>query len=193
MRTIVLAVPVLLVLAACEQQKPAQQQPQAPQPPAKTQTGGAPFAYANVQTMPKAADGADGSGCLTDSGPLPDGIWFGFVRGWTATSVDLDPACWFTGPEAAAAATARNDESPPPNDFFIANDSKVVRTIPVPPNAKALRVTHDKGGSIANENTTYADLVANSGTYNQCPGDGCPVWVAVNGGAVTEVSMQYLP
>lgn len=189
MRPIVLAVLALLALAACEQQK----QPQQQQPPQTSQAGGTPFAYANLQTMPKAADGADGSGCLADSGPLPDGIWFGFVRGWTATSVDLDPACWFTGPEAAKAATARNDESPPPNDFFIANDSTVVRAIPVPANAKALRVTHDKDGGIANQNTTYADLVANSGTYNQCPGDGCPVWVAVNGGVVTEVSMQYLP
>lgn len=59
--------------------------------------------------------------------------------------------------------------------------------------AKALRVTHYKGGSIANENTTYADLVVNSGTYNQFPGDGCAVWAAVNGGVATEVSMQYLP
>ncbi|NOT40148.1 MAG: hypothetical protein HOP13_06625, partial [Alphaproteobacteria bacterium] len=64
MRMIVLAVPVLFALAACEQQKQPQQQQQ-PQPqPQKVQTGSAPFAYANVQTMPKAADGAAGSGGL---------------------------------------------------------------------------------------------------------------------------------
>lgn len=191
MRAIVFAVPVLLVLAACEQQKPPQQQQQ-PQAP-KVQTGGAPFAYAKVPTMPKAADGADGSGCLSDSGPLPDGIWFGYAQGWTSISIALDPACFFTGAEAAKVATARNEESPPPNDFLIVNDKAVARIIPVAPNATALRVTHDKDGNIDNQATSYADMVANPGTYNQCPGDGCPVWVAVNGGVATEVSMQYLP
>jgi hypothetical protein len=194
MRTIVLAAPVLLLLAACEQQKQPQQQQQPEQPPPQlTQAGGAPFSYAKVQTMPKAKDGADGSGCLADSGLLPDGIWFGYARAWTATSVDLDPACMFTGPEAAKAATAHNDESPPPNDFFIANDSAAVRKIPVAATATAFRVTHDKDGNIDNQTTSYADMVTNPGTYNQCPGDGCPVWVAVNGGIATEVSMQYLP
>jgi hypothetical protein len=192
MRTIALAIPVLLGLAACEQQKQPPQQQQTSQPP-KVQTSNTPFAYANVPTMAKAADGADGSGCLADGGPLPDGIWFGFVKAWTAMSLDLDAACMFTGPEAAKAATARNDESPPPNDFFIANDSAVVRTIPVAPDTAALRVTHDKSGNIDNQKTTYADMVANPGTYTPCPGNGCPVWVAVNGGVVTEVSMQYLP
>jgi hypothetical protein len=132
MRTTVTAVSLLsisLVVAACEQQKPPQQQQQAPQPQ-KTQSGGAPFAYANVPTMPKAADGADGSGCLSDSGPLPDGMWFGYVRAWTATSLDLDPACVYSGAEAAKVAAAHNEESPPPNDFFVANDSAAVRTIP---------------------------------------------------------------
>ena len=193
MRAILFAVPVLLALAGCDQQKQSQQQPAQPPQAQKTQTGGPPFAYAKVPTMPMAADGADGSGCLADSGPLPDGIWFGYVRAWTNASVDLDPACMFTGAEAAKQATARGDESPPPNDFFIANDSAVVRKIPVAPNATALRVTHSASGDMDNQNTTYADMVANPGTYNQCPGDGCPVWVAVNGGVATEVSMQYLP
>lgn len=68
-----------------------------------------------------------------------------------------------------------------------------MRTIPVAANATALRVTHDQNGEMANQSTTYADMVANPGSYNQCQGDGCPVWVAVNGGVATEVSMQYLP
>jgi hypothetical protein len=99
----------------------------------------------------------------------------------------------FTGAEAAKEATKRGDESPPPNDFFVANDSKAVRKIPVAPGTPALRVTNGADGGIANQTTTYADLVANPGSYVICPGDGCPVWVAVNGGAVTEVSMQYFP
>jgi hypothetical protein len=192
MRAIVLAIPVLLALAACEQQKPKQQQQQ-PQPQKMETGGGGPFAYANVPTMPKAADGADGSGCLADSGALPDGIWFGYVMAWTPTSLDLDPACIYTGAEAVKQATAAGEESPPPNDFFIANKTSTTRTIPVAANATALRVTHDANGAMDNQNTTYADMVANPGTYNKCPGEGCPVWVAVNGGVATEVSMQYFP
>jgi hypothetical protein len=187
--SIAAVVPLALLLAACEQQKAPQQQQSAP-PQAQ---GGAPFSYAKLQSMPKAADGADGSGCLADTGPLPDGIWYGNVSAWTATSLDFDPACWFTGAEAAKEATKRGEESPPPNDFFIANDSKVVRTIPVTPSTPALRVTHDAAGGIDNQKTTYADMVANPGTYQKCPGEFCPVWIAVNGGVVTEVSMQYLP
>lgn len=188
--SIATVVPLALLLAACEQQKTPQQQQQSAPP--KVQ-GGVPYSYANLPSMPKAADGADGSGCLADTGPLPDGIWYGTVVAWTATTLDLDPACWFTGAEAAKEATKRGEESPPPNDFLVANDSKVVRKIPVAPSTPALRVTHDKDGGIENQKTTYADMTANSGTYIQCPGDGCSVWVAVNGGVVTEVSMQYLP
>lgn len=185
MRTVAFVVAALAMpLASCEQQKQPQQQ---------TKSSGAQFAYAKVPAMPKAADGADGSGCLSDGGPLPDGIWFGYVRAWTALSIDLDPACMYTGAEAVKQATARGEESPPPNDFLIANDSLAVRKIPVAANAKGLRVTHDKDGGVENQNVGYAEMVANSGTYIQCPGDGCLVWVAVNGGVATEVSMQYLP
>lgn len=180
MRMLAAIIPFALLLGACEQQKPQAQ-------------GGSAFTYAKLPSMPKAADGAGGSGCLGDTGPLPDGIWFGYVAGWTATSLDFDPACIYSGAEAAAEATKRGDESPPPNDFFVANDSKAVRKIPVAPGVPALRVTHDSSGSMSNQMTTYSDLVANPGSYSICPGEGCPVWVAVNGGAVTEVSMQYFP
>jgi hypothetical protein len=120
-------------------------------------------------------------------------MWFGYVSAWTATSLDLDPACIFSGAEAAKEATKAGEESPPPNDFFVANPSKAVRNLSVAPNTPALRVTNGADGGIENQPTTYADLVAKPGTYMPCPGEGCPVWVAVNGGAVTEVSMQYTP
>jgi len=183
MRTIAVAAALTLALAACGQNPPQQK------------SGAAPYALANLQKMSKAADGADGSGCLSDSGTLADGAWFGYVTAWNAAGLTLDPACFFTGEEAANAATARNDESPPPNDFYIANDTKVVRQIPVAAGAKGVRVTHTSDGGVTNEDTTYADLIVKPGTYQSCPSQdqGCPVWVFVNGGAATEVAVQYLP
>jgi hypothetical protein len=185
MRTITIAILTASALAACEQQK---------QPPQQQQDAAPKFTVANFRALPKAADGAEGSGCLADAGPLPDGAWFGFVRAWDQSGIDLDPACFYTGAAAAKEAAARNEESPPPNDFFIANDSKAVRRIPVAPGAAAIRVTHNKDGGVTmDQRTTYADLITNPGTYQRCPDEFCTVWIYVNGGAATEVQMQYLP
>jgi hypothetical protein len=46
---------------------------------------------------------------------------------------------------------------------------------------------------VKQESTTYADLVANPGTYQPCPDEFCAIWMFVNNGAATEVQMQYLP
>lgn len=175
-RIVVAAVVAALAIVACEPQR-------------QTPT----FSSKGLRGL-KAADGADGSGCLADAAPLSDGAWFGFVRAWDAAGVDLDPACFYWGAPAAREAAARNQESPPPNDFFIANDSKAVRRIPVARGASAIRVTHSADGGVEmDQKTTYQDLVANPGTLFECPGEFCAVWVYVNGGAATEVQMQYLP
>lgn len=185
MRTTTIAILTASVLAACEQQSQSQQQQQ--------QTSAPKFTVAGFRSLPKAADGAEGSGCLADAGPLPDGAWFGFVRAWDPSGIDLDPACFYTGAAAAKEAAARNDESPPPNDFFIANDSKTIRRIPVAPGAAAIRVTHNKDGGVMDQRTSYADLIATPSTYQPCPAEFCTVWIYANGGAATEVQMQYLP
>ena len=186
MRGIGLAVLAAMALAACEQPTQTPQQPQ-------QQTDAPKFTAKTMRSLPKTADGAEGSGCLAEGGALPDGAWFGFVRAWDQSGIDLDLACMYSGAAAAKVATAHNDESPPPNDFYIANDSKTARRIPVAPAATAARVTHDASGGIKTEDTTYADLVANPGSYQQCPAEFCAVWVYVNNGAATEVQMQYLP
>jgi len=176
---VALALTAAPTLAACEPQ------PAPPQAPT--------FSSKGLRAM-KAADGAEGSGCLADSGRLPDGAWFGFVKAWDTAGIDLDPACFYWRAPAAREAAARNQESPPPNDFFIANDSKNVRRILVAPDAAAVRVTHTKDGGVTmNDVTTYRGLLADSGTYIDCPGEFCGVWVFVNGGIATEVTMQYLP
>jgi hypothetical protein len=184
--TIAVSVPFLLLLGACEQQKPPQQQQPAP---AQVQ-GGVQFTYGKLSET-KASDGAGGTGCRTDSGPLPDGAWFGYIMAWGPSGISFDPACIYDGEAAAKIAAAKGQE--PPDDFIIVNDSKAVRQISVPATAVALRVTNAVDGSIDNQTTTFGDLVANPGTYTQCPGDGCTVWVFVNAGVVTEVAQQYFP
>jgi hypothetical protein len=210
MRYVIVAGLTVLSLAACEtlltpdapapdaptqntstQTKPAQAAPppatQPPPPPSAPK-----FTSLGLSTL-KAADGATGSGCLPASGPLADGAWFGFAKKWNASNIHLDPACWYTGKPAAQVALARGEESPPPNDFFIANDGTAVRRIPVAPGASARRITHDQNGAMKEDGLTYAQMIANPGSYLSCPGEWCPVWVFVNGGVATEVTMQYVP
>ena len=178
-RQLVLVLTAAAVLAACGE-KPA--------PPVRVT-----FSYTALGKMPPGPGGALGSGCLSDAGGLPDGAWFGFARAWDAHGLDFDAACFYTGEPAAREAAARGDESPPPNDFYIVNDGTGMRRIAVTPEATAFRVSNQPDGPVAMGRTTYGDLVANPGTYMKCPGEWCAVWVFVNGGAVSEVAMQYLP
>lgn len=187
-----------LALAACAKQTPSEPQvePDAPsqaqgEPEAQSTSDG--YLYPTLSTMAPAPDGADGSGCLADSAPLADGAWFGYPTAWHQGEITLDSACMYSGAAAVAQAEARGEESPPPNDFIIVNDSPHLHTIPVGPGARAVRVTHDAEGGIATEFTTYEDLLAKPSTYQSCPGDGCPIWVFVEGGFAVEVAQQYLP
>ncbi len=43
--------------------------------------------------MQVAADGTAGSGCTPDTDALPDGVWFGFIDGFTRTSISFDLVC----------------------------------------------------------------------------------------------------
>jgi hypothetical protein len=191
MKIVEAAVLGALALAACTPQKETQESAPPPQDIA-SQESAAAFTNEKLQTL-RAQDGAAGSGCLADDAPLTDGAWLGYVKAWDAGGIDFDAACWYSGPPAAREAAARGAESPPPNDFYIVNDTKTVRRISIAGDVSAMRITHHANGGVTNEPTTYAGLVANSGTYMICPGEFCPVWVFVNSGQVTEVSMQYLP
>jgi hypothetical protein len=135
--------------------------------------------------------GALGSGCAPGAGALPDGAWFGHAVRWDASGIDFDLACFYVGDAASAQAAARKRESPP-NGFLIVNDKKALRRVEVAPNAIGYRLA-DVGERIALEPTTYADLIKNSGRYEPCPAEWCPVWLFINAGAATEVMQQYVP
>lgn len=152
-------------------------------------TAAGPFVYAGE--FPPVFGGpldAHGSGCAPGPGSLPDGIWFGFARGWTTGDVDFDLACFYTGNAAAAEATARGEESPPPNDYLITNDNPTLRTVPVAAGAVGYRL--DMNIELAP--VPFADFIADPGEFQACP-DFCLMWLYVNGGEVTEIVSQYVP
>jgi hypothetical protein len=134
--------------------------------------------------------GALGSGCAPGAGPLPDGVWFGHAVRWDAAGIDFDLACFYVGDAAAREAAARHEEEPP-NDFFIVNDSKAVRRVAVAANAIGYRLVDREG--IVFERTTYAELIKDSGRYEPCPAEWCPVWLFINAGSASEVMQQYVP
>jgi hypothetical protein len=135
--------------------------------------------------------GASGSGCAPGAGVLPDGAWFGHAVRWDAAGIDFDLACIYFGDPAVAEAATRKLEKPP-NGFLIVNDGKVLRRVSVASGAIGYRLV-DVGERIALERTTYASLIVDSGRYQPCPAEWCPVWVFINAGAASEVMQQYIP
>lgn len=125
---------------------------------------------------------------------------FTFVKNVTAsggkTSVAADYAQFLTGKAAADSATAHGDESPPPNDYYIANDNKKLRTIPVKPGISVKLTARDDGTS---EPNGYKVSLAKWASYYASPTDntggitGGPYWFTITDGVVTAIEEQYTP
>lgn len=131
---------------------------------------------------------AEGSGCTPGDGALPDGSWFGYVEAASAGSVDFDLACWFTGDAANAAALEDGEtEVPVPNDYYVRNQNRVLRSVPVADGAKVVWL-EDPDPSRPTTSDYLTWRAARDGrTY--LPG----VWLTVAGGEVTEINEQYVP
>ena len=135
------------------------------------------------------SDGASGSGCQPGSGDLPDGVWFGFLQAVETESVTVDIACFWFGDIAYEVGEAAGQEVN--NDYFITNDSDRLRSVPVANDAIVWTIAGD--ATEGHSATPFAVWPNSEPTYVQCPGDGCLVWLYVNGGNVTEVVEQYTP
>jgi hypothetical protein len=127
-----------------------------------------------------AASGAIASGCAPAAGPLPDGLWFGFVAALDAASLPLDVACAFSGSNAQGQAQSRSEVAVKP--IYVTNDATGIRTIPVAPGAIVRPL--DASGAVA----APAPLVS----FASNAGSGVPmaIWVYVDGGVATEVVLQ---
>ena len=131
------------------------------------------------------SDGAGGSGCAPGSGDLPDGVWFGFLRSGTDSSVEFDLACFYFGDAATAKAGGPVD-----NDYLIVNQNPALRSVPVAVDTRVLTLDLP---SPELSIKSYADWYPVPSGAPPCPGTACLAWLYVNGGQATEIVEQFLP
>jgi len=137
----------------------------------------------NVPEPPPEPDsrGALGSGCAPGTDILPDGVWAGWVISREEDRVEFDLACMH----------------PTPEEPSITNQTSRLRSVPVSTSAVVYPVT-DEG--LLGEPIPYPTW-RSSPTSVFCASlmitpslpDGCPLWLYVNEGAVTEIAEFWLP
>jgi len=160
--------------------------------PTTTTTSGGPYVVGTPELYPGAprpgSDGAGGSGCAPGAGPLPDGVWFGYIGAIGPTSVDFDLACLYTGD--IAIAKGAEDGVEVDIDYYIRNNNPALRTVPV---ATGGIVYEIEATTIDFLTVAFADWPVDPAGFIACPSDWCGVWLFVNGGEVTEILEQYFP
>lgn len=107
-----------------------------------------------------------------------------------------DYAQFLTGKPAADAATAHGDESPPPNDYYIVNDNKKLRTLPIKPGISVKLVskadgTTDAEGYLLTLDKWAANFAAPTPTNSGIISAG--YWITIKDGIVVAVEEQYVP
>lgn len=111
-----------------------------------------------------------------------------------AISLSADYAQFLTGDAAVKAAAAAGDEAP--NDYFIVNDSKKLRELPVSPSA-TVRLTMRPDGS-SEPDGFASSLAAFTGFFLKPTADNegiriSPFWLTIKDGTVISIEQQYLP
>ena len=149
-------------------------------------TSTTPPSTAPPSTAP--AGGASGSGCSPgDSVALPEGEWFGFVESASASGIEFDLACWFTGQAAVDAAAEDGEESPPPNDYYVRNDNPTLRSLGVSSDTEVIWYpTGDPASEAVVSFEEWAEDVVGRGFM-------FGVWLAVIDGEVYEIREQWVP
>lgn len=131
----------------------------------------------------------DESACAPGPGPLPDGLYFGFMGGAATDAFEFDLACWFSGEPANAAAAADGEESPPPNDYYIRNANETLRREPVASGSIPVAWIPDFGIPATSDITYTQWLSERDFGQSYTP----PVWITVKNGAVVDIVEQWLP
>ena len=135
------------------------------------------------------SDGAAGSGCAPGPGPLPAGIWFGFLAERDGSTIGFDLACFYFGDIAWEKAAEEGQTAE--NDYWIVNDNPTLRDVPVAADATIWTITGDATQGL--QPLDFASWTGAESTYTPCPGTSCVVWLYVNGGEATEIAEQFLP
>jgi flagellar basal body-associated protein FliL len=110
--------------------------------------------------------------------------------------ITVDYALMLTGKAAAKAATAHGDESPPPNDYYIVNDNKMLRKLPVKSGITVTATTNSDGTADSTGHkitfAKWAAVYAAPNSTNEAQ-RSAPYWLIIKNGVVTSISEQYLP
>ena len=129
----------------------------------------------------------EGSGCTPGPGELPDGEWYGGVRGFDEQGVSFDLACFFVGDAATAAAAEDGEESPPPNDYYVRNQNEQVRELTVGPDIPVIWYpTGDPNDAVHGSYQNWIEHLATQESY-------LALWVTIDDGMVTMIEEQWVP
>jgi hypothetical protein len=168
--------------------------------------GGTPVATASPSsqtTSPSAGASDSGSPAASGSPVIEDGKNFAFVTSVDASAnpptVTYDLAYFLTGDAATQAAKDHGDEAPPPNDYYIVNDNRRLRTVPLASGARLVLLdwNHCCDVTFDGDLTAFAEAI-NSGkdatvgdeTYK---GGSSPYWLVARNGRILRVEEQFLP
>jgi hypothetical protein len=132
--------------------------------------------------------------------PLEDGHHFGYIKAAQLTDdpreLVFDLAYFLTGDEANAAAEERGFQTPVDNDYFIVNDNKKLRMLPVAEDVAIdlLDWTHccetRFAGDPAKFEASFEATEPPSGKYH---GAFSAYWLVIEGSKVVSIEEQYLP
>jgi len=159
---------------------------------ATTTTSGGPYLVGTPGLYPLSplpgSDGAGGSGCSPGAGPLPDGVWFGYVYDQGTASVEFDLACFYFGDIAYTKGAEDGEEVD--DDYYVRNHNATTRTVPVEPTATVYEID---ATTIDFVPVPFSAWPLDPTGYIACPSDWCGVWLFINGGVTTEILEQYTP
>jgi hypothetical protein len=154
-----------------------------------------------AETAGSAATGgtgtAKGSGTKT-SGPggaqsLPDGTHDGYLTAVDTAkrTITFDKVELLTGEAARKAYQKKNPgvTDDPPNDYFLVNDNKLLRTLPVADGVTVSVIDVAKGSSVATTKSSFAKLPA----FLADKDNSTLFKLSVKGGKVTALESIYLP
>ncbi|MEM9562289.1 MAG: hypothetical protein AAGA93_06725 [Actinomycetota bacterium] len=134
---------------------------------------------------PMAASGPAGSGCSVGAGSLPDGVWFGFLGGWTDPSIGFDVVCLYGGATATSLADRRHETMEPGRAWYAVDDDGYnTRTIPVAATARAAEIVDANGNT--GPPVPWADVIADLDLVDGVR--SLMAWVHVEDGLVVDVA-----
>mgnify|MGYP004472817047 CR=1 FL=1 len=179
-----LAVTVLAVAAGCTQQSPEKvAAPSATAVPASSaRVGDGP---APSPTVTRIATAAPGTAVV-----LADGRHPGFIKAVGAGAVTMDLVEFLTGDAAAKAWQEKYPDSgqdSPDNDYFIVNDNKKLRKLPLA-SSVVVKVVGDTGPE-ATETIPVTGMKKHFGASLK----DTLFWFTVKKGQVTTIEQQFLP